>query len=79
MSWVNSMGHDTLAPCILSLPSRLPCSAYRVLALQHHPDKNKAPDAQERFKQISHAYAVLRCVQPKEFRTQGRVQASYWH
>eukprot|EP00983_Pelagomonas_calceolata_P096300 1158110-Pelagomonas_calceolata.AAC.2 len=35
-------------------------SAYRVLALKHHPDKNNAPEAQERFKRISHAYAILR-------------------
>jgi molecular chaperone DnaJ len=34
-------------------------SAYRKLALQFHPDRNKAPDAEERFKEISEAYAVL--------------------
>jgi molecular chaperone DnaJ len=33
--------------------------AYRKLALQYHPDRNKAPDAEERFKEISEAYAVL--------------------
>src|SRR4030067_1308449 len=33
--------------------------AYRKLALQYHPDRNKAPDAEERFKDISEAYAVL--------------------
>jgi len=33
--------------------------AYRKLALQYHPDRNKAPDAEEKFKQISEAYAVL--------------------
>lgn len=33
--------------------------AYRKLALQYHPDKNKAKDAEERFKEISEAYAVL--------------------
>lgn len=34
-------------------------SAYRKLALQYHPDRNKAPDAEEHFKEISEAYAVL--------------------
>ncbi len=33
--------------------------AYRKLAMQYHPDRNKAPDAEEKFKEISEAYAVL--------------------
>ncbi|UCG37422.1 MAG: molecular chaperone DnaJ [Candidatus Bathyarchaeota archaeon] len=33
--------------------------AYRKLALKHHPDRNKSPKAEERFKEISEAYAVL--------------------
>ncbi len=33
--------------------------AYRKLALQFHPDRNKDPDAEERFKEITEAYAVL--------------------
>ena len=32
---------------------------YRKLALKFHPDKNKSADAQEHFKEISEAYAVL--------------------
>jgi molecular chaperone DnaJ len=34
-------------------------SAFRRLARQYHPDVNSAPDAEERFKEINEAYAVL--------------------
>ena len=34
-------------------------AAFRQLARQYHPDVNKAPDAEERFKEINEAYAVL--------------------
>jgi molecular chaperone DnaJ len=33
--------------------------AYRKLAMQYHPDRNKSPDAEEKFKEISEAYGVL--------------------
>lgn len=34
-------------------------SAFRRLARQYHPDVNKAADAEEKFKEINEAYAVL--------------------
>jgi molecular chaperone DnaJ len=33
--------------------------AYRKLAMKYHPDRNKASDAEEKFKEISEAYAIL--------------------
>jgi len=33
--------------------------AYRELALRYHPDRNKSKDAEEKFKEINEAYAVL--------------------
>lgn len=33
--------------------------AFRRLALQYHPDRNKEPGAEEKFKEIAEAYAVL--------------------
>ena len=33
--------------------------AFRSLARKYHPDKNDSPDADEKFKEIQEAYAVL--------------------
>lgn len=34
-------------------------SAYKKLALQYHPDRNKSPGAEDKFKEISQAYSTL--------------------
>ena len=48
------------AATVARLPHALPNSPLlRPAARQYHPDVNKAPDAQEKFKKISHAYEVL--------------------
>jgi DnaJ-class molecular chaperone len=40
--------------------------AYRQLALKFHPDRNKAADAAEKFKEISEAYEILSNPQKKQ-------------
>ena len=34
-------------------------ASYRRLALKYHPDRNKEPGAEEKFKEINEAYGVL--------------------
>ena len=40
---------------------------YRKLALATHPDKNKAPDAEEAFKKVSRAYQMLTDADAKRY------------
>ena len=40
--------------------------AFRKLAFQYHPDRNKEPDAEEKFKEVSEAYAVLSDAEKKQ-------------
>ena len=35
-------------------------AAYKSLAKRFHPDRNKAPDADPKMKQINHAYSILK-------------------
>lgn len=48
---------------VLGVPKNAPKdnikNAYRKLALQYHPDRNKSKEAEDKFKEISEAYAVL--------------------
>ncbi len=40
--------------------------AYRKLALQYHPDRNKTKEAEEKFKEVTKAYEVLSDTQKKQ-------------
>ncbi|MEX2012877.1 MAG: DnaJ C-terminal domain-containing protein, partial [Candidatus Levyibacteriota bacterium] len=40
--------------------------AYRKLALQYHPDRNKGKEAEEKFKEVTKAYEVLSDTQKKQ-------------
>jgi DnaJ-class molecular chaperone len=49
--------------------------AYRKLSLKYHPDKNSAPDAADKFAQISVAYSVLSDTDKRETYNKGGEEA----
>ena len=54
--------------------------AYRNLALQFHPDRNKSKDAEEKFKSINEAYAVLSDPQKRQqYDLLGSTQFNQWY
>ena len=50
--------HDVVGAPRDASPSMLK-RAYRARALRMHPDKSKAPDAEDRFRELQAAYDVL--------------------
>lgn len=51
--------------------------AYRQLALQYHPDRNQSADAEDKFKELAEAYAVLSDeVKRREYDATGHVGIS---
>ncbi len=49
--------------------------AYRKLSLKYHPDKNSAPDAQQKFAELSVAYDVLSDPEKRKVYNQGGEEA----
>ncbi len=71
--------YDTLGVSKNATPDEIK-RAYRELALKLHPDRNKSPDATERFKAINEAYAVLGDPQKRQqYDMMGSAQFNQWN
>lgn len=57
--------YSTLGVSKSATPEELK-KAYRRLAVQYHPDKNKTKEAEEKFKEINQAYEVLSNAQKRQ-------------
>jgi molecular chaperone DnaJ len=75
--WIEKDFYDTLGVDMEASPDDIK-KAYRKLAQQHHPDANpEDPGAEDRFKEISEAYATLSdAEQRKEYNQVRRVAGS---
>lgn len=66
--------YDILGVSRKATPAELK-KAYRKLSLKYHPDKNSAPDAQEKFAELSVAYDVLSDSDKRRIYNQGGEEA----